>query len=269
METLSTGHRSFLARLFELERGLAQPEAAPDHLDDFRQLVMAHWETLHWRLLGTTTDRLRRLSRKQHALLQTLLDSPDLLRPMERDRDEVTHTRLIAWFLGEDGAVGDHCRGALAGLLGLDPAAELLSVQTEVTVAKGCRVDLVVETRRHLIYIEAKVDAAERPDQLTDYARALAVQAGRRKPVLVFLTVEAPEQASAEHTPLAFQQLFSAWLPAVLLPGPHGRYLASYLVSVGCSLCDAVEPGPFAAWSLGTQHRMLDLLQTIEDTDVH
>ena len=267
--SLPPQQRQFFDRLFELERSLAPPATESDGLDDFRALIMARWETLHWRLLGTTTDGLRNLSTTQHALLQALVDSPDLLAPLERGRDEPTHTRLIAWFLRRDGAVGDACRRALANQLNLDPNTVLLDVHTELNVAAGCRVDIVLETRRHLIYVEAKVDADERPNQLADYHSALVANAGKRKPVLVFLTVDPPDQASADHIPLSFQQLLAAWLPAVLLPGADARYLASYLVSVASSLCSAAEPGPFAGWSLGAQHRMLDLLQTIEEAHVH
>ena len=40
------------------------------------------------------------------------------------------------------------------------------------------------------------MDAGERPDQLADYRKALTANAGKRKPVLVFLTVDAPEHTS-------------------------------------------------------------------------
>lgn len=267
MTSLPAEHRQFLDRLLALERGLAATAPEPDGLDDFRKHIIAPWNTLRWRLLGTTTERLRQMSPMQHALLDVLQNSPDLLAPLERDRDEMTHTRLIAWFLDRDGPVGDHCRHAVARHFQLDANTELVGVHTEVVVAKGCRVDLVVETRRHLIYIEAKVDADERPDQLADYRKALTANAGKRKPVLVFLTVDAPEHTSAEHVPLLFRELVAAWLPAVTLHGPDAAYLASYLVSVATALLQACEPQPFVHWPLRTQHRMLDLLQSIEDSD--
>lgn len=267
MTAMSAEHRQFIDRLLELELGIAPSEPEPDGLDDFRRRIMGRWENLRWRILGATGARLRDLSPVQHTLLHALQGSPDLLSPLERDRDEVSHTRLIAWFLDQDGPVGEHCRRALARQLGLDADTELLGVGTEVVVSKGCRVDLVLETRRHLIYIEAKVDADERPDQLADYHRALAAQAGKRQPVLVFLTVDAPEHASTAHHPLSFAELLASWLPAVLLPGADAQYLTAYLVSVARSLCEAAEPGPFATWPLSTQHRMLDLLDTIEVPD--
>ena len=267
MTAVPPAHRRFIDRLVVLESALTPaPPAEQDGLDDFRRLIMDRWDNLRRRLLGTTVDGFRALSAGQHALLQALVDSPDLLAPLQRDRDETTHTRLIAWALGLENAVGAACRGALARQLGLD--TDSMEVASEVTVAPRCRVDLVLETPRCLVYVEAKVDARERPAQLADYRAALDARAGRRRGVLVFLTVDGPAETSADRVPLTFAELLSLWLPATLLPGADAQYLASYLVSVAGSLCGALEPGPFATWSLQAQRRMLALLNAIEESDV-
>jgi len=261
---LTKKQRAFVRRLVELEGAMAAPPPDEDGLDEFRTLIMARWENIRWRLLGATADRLRALSEPQRSLLQTLQDSPDLLAPLERQRDEVFHTRLIAWFLDQEDEVGRGCRRSLADELGIEVD---MSVHAEVVVAKGCRVDLVIETARHLVYIEAKVEAAERPEQLADYRRALTANAGKRKGLLVFLTLNGTSNASAKHRPLTFEQLLALWLPATLARGPSARYLASYLVTVAHDLCGVIGVGPFHSWSLVQQHRILDLLNRVDVPD--
>ncbi len=264
-KALSTRQRTFLDQLLRLEAVMAAP--APDTeapLEDFRRVIMKRWDNIRWRLLGTTADKLRRLSDAQRALLQLLQESPDLLAPLERQRDEVSHTRLIAWFLEQDDRVGQACRCALAEELGI--AADL-TVQAEVEVASGCRVDLVLETPQELVYIEAKIEAAERSGQLRDYLQALVANAGKRRPLLVFLTMNEVSEASAEHVRLSFEQLLILWLPAALLRGPTASYLASYLVTVAHDLCGVIEPGHFPTWSLVRQHRTLDLLLRVNVPD--
>lgn len=59
------------------------------------------------------------------------------------------------------------------------------------------RVDLVIETKRHVVGVEVKIDAVEGPEQLTRYVAAIARSAGLlgKQPVVILLAPFTPSRA--------------------------------------------------------------------------
>ena len=105
----TTDQSQFLRRLVVLASQLPPsnaPATAAD-LEEFERVIMSNWESLRWRLLGAAAEGYRRLGPSQRAMVQALERAPSLLGPLERGRDETTHTRLLTWFLGRVGPVGD------------------------------------------------------------------------------------------------------------------------------------------------------------------
>lgn len=112
----------------------------------------------------------------------------DLLGVSGRDRDELTHSRMLAWVLNP---LGQHGLGPSlleAFVRRLDPRRRDLGgdlhqarVRLEVTRAES-RADIVVDLARGGIVIENKIDAVEQPDQCLRQANDY------QRHVLVFLT---------------------------------------------------------------------------------
>ena len=268
----STRKAEFLSKLVKLAGALGPPAApAVGDLATFQTVIIENWDNIRWRLLGTTTDRMQGLAEPQRAILRILEEAPSLLGPLDDSRTETTHTRLIGWFVSREDAAGRYCRRSLMAYLGIGEP-DRARVQTEVLVAAGCRVDVVVETPKSVAYIEAKVDAVERSAQLDDYdvvLRSVAAKQGL-DPVLAFLTLDEndPSTSAAPHIHLTFRDLLRLWLPGTLLRGATGVYLGCYLATVARNLCRLSGAGPFERWSLQNKHRTLKLLSSIEENDV-
>jgi hypothetical protein len=115
----------------------------------------------------------------------------NLLQVLGMSRDELAHTRLLAWLVRPDG----YHRAGRAALLALGAAAlspdNLLSGSVHVALEEQrptvdprdgepptTRADLVVRTLRATLLIEAKLDALEQPSQLDRLRRTWAGEVG-------------------------------------------------------------------------------------------
>ncbi len=111
----------------------------------------------------------------------------NLLQVLGLTRDELAHTRLLAWLLRPDG----HHRAGRAALFALGAAADvpesLLMGEVRVVLEEErktvdrqegepttTRADLVARTPRATLLVEAKVDALEQPAQLDRLRRTWA-----------------------------------------------------------------------------------------------
>lgn len=263
--SLPETHQDFLSRLLAFRRP-TQAGPSTSALDTFRREIMEPWKALETQLKQSATTARSGLTESQRATMDRLLQAPDLLGPLGDERTETTHTRLLAWFLNQEDDTGSACAAALCSRLGL-PISEL-TAKSEVLVAPRCRVDLHLQTATHLVYVEAKVDAQERPAQLQEYRAALTMEATRKglSPSLVFLTLDGREGSSgrADHD-LSFEDLLSCWVPITGRDGPTATYLTSYLASVSRHLSGLVQEGPFETWPLGRQLRCLGFLSEVAD----
>lgn len=122
-------------------------------------------------------------------------------------RDERRNCSVLAWLLDENGSHGlGHAflRGFLtkAGLSKI--VANLAggyAVRTEYcpNADNINRVDIVLDGRDFLLYLEVKIDSREHGSQTSRYFERLAANAGGRETALVFLsTGETPENSGAE-----------------------------------------------------------------------
>ena len=263
-------HRAFVDGLLALirQRDDSRPVADPSHAA-FRSLIMEPWDALVWRLAGALAWRTRQLTPEQFAQLQVLEDHPSLLGPLNRTRDELSHTTLIGWLLGDDGPVGRSARRAFASRLGLDVPEREWRVKTEKSVDEGCRVDVEIDVPGHwLCYVEAKIDAQERENQLIDYEQALlaAAETHGGQTTLIFLTPEGRNgDKRVPHEALSFRDLLVAWLPVAARHGREATYLSCWLVTLAQDICRISEEGSFTSWSFARQRRTLQLFEDIQE----
>lgn len=75
---------------------------------------------------------------------------------------------------------------------------EVAVVRREVMTSSRRRIDLVIETPDLLIGIENKPWAAQQPGQLADYHAQICAWAGRKRPVLIFLSNQQPKTAAGD-----------------------------------------------------------------------
>ena len=95
--------------------------------------------------------------------------APSLLGPLGLARDELKHSRLLAWFLSQRDSVGGACRRPFLEYVGLGGTVSMdgWRVSLERNLAEHGRLDVHIEVSREAtIYVEVKVDAPERENQL-------------------------------------------------------------------------------------------------------
>lgn len=233
----------------------------------FRERILPDPDALRRKIYGANILRVQRLDATRRRMLRALEVHPDLLSPLDDHRYEPSHSRLLGYFLSEDksGGVGRRCLQAFLRVLNLDDSPRH-SVQTEYSV-QGSRVDVRIETTKHLIYLEMKIDAIEGDGQLAMYRKGLELEAGSKDPVMVFLTLPGAPIASSDTNVIHLQldRLLRAWL-ALVDGGPATYYLAQYLKSValvlGCASLGSLEDWPFSV-----QRQALTLVEDLADVE--
>lgn len=258
--------RAFIDGFLTLARDALPAEEAPD---EFERVIIAQWQPLVWRVEGAVAARFAGLSEDEHRLVRAFEDTPSLLAVVARERDEVTHARLLAWALRRPGTLGRSLRQSFLDLLGVTQSPEGWAVSRESTLGPESRVDVDIRLLGSWrCLVEVKIDAPERYGQLADYRRHLdaACQALCIDGNLVFLTLDGREgDTEAQHTAASFKDLLKRWLPHALGPGPDALLLRLWLVSIADTFYALGQPGPVAAWSFSRRVAMLDLLQDLED----
>jgi hypothetical protein len=276
--------QQYISRLVEWGRSLttqAEPVPATEQLANFCRLVMPNRQEILWRVTGATAQRRRALSAQGRTMLNALETCPDLLGTLERARDEVTHTKILAHFLdpSRSGGVGSACVKAFVDLIltsgseedmpALPDGLNLkdLNIRTERHLGKYGRVDLSLDSLQALVLVEVKIDALERPGQLSDYASALdeLYLSQKRHTMLIFLT-RTPDQApsikrSAVH--ITFRDVLTAWLSVAISGRTEDHiFLSMYLKTIACHLYGLMAAGSFESWPLATQRRALQFLES-------
>lgn len=235
---------------------LTSTPTEPNAAQAFEREVMAAWPAITQRVDAAVTERLRHAPRSLHDALDLLAASPSLLAPMGRVRDEVTHTRLLAWLLGLPGEIGREARRAWLARFDVDAPPDHWHVRPEAPVpvlGKDGRIDVRIEVPgRWLFYVEGKIDAPESPGQLSRYHAHLAesARAAGVGSTLVFLTADgrASEEA-VPHERLAFTDLALDWLPLLGRGGPDATYLAAWVTTILRDLTDTLPAGPVETWT--------------------
>ena len=222
----------------------------------FEREVMPAWPAITRRVDAAVTQRLREVPQSLHDAVGILAASPSLLAPMGRVRDEVTHTRLLAWLLGLPGGVGQDARRAWLNRLGVEAPLDHWHVRAEAPVpalGKNGRIDVRIEVPgRWLFYVEGKIDAPESPGQLSRYHAHLTASPKTAGVgfTLVFLTVDGrASEENVPHFPLAFTDLARDWLPLLGSGGPDLTYLAAWVATILCDLTGTLPEGSVEGWS--------------------
>jgi hypothetical protein len=205
---------------------------------------------------AAVTQRLREVPPSLHDALDVLAVSPSLLAPMDRVRDEVTHTRLLAWLLGLTGETGQAARKAWLARFGVNAPLDHWHVRAEAPVpvlGKHGRIDVCIEVPgRWLFYVEAKIDAPESDRQLSRYHEHLT-EAAKKAGIghtLVFLTIDGRRsEENVPHDPLSFTDLARDWLPLIGRGGADATYLAAWVTTIVCDLTGAIPEGSVETWS--------------------
>lgn len=242
-----------------------QPRPSADRAA-FRRVIVDNWDSLRWRIAGAIAWEARQLDSESLNQLRVLEDHPSLLRPLNKTRDEVSHTTLFGWLLSDEGAMGLAARAAFAAWLHIDVRQTGWVVRTESVIGPGCRIDIEIEVPgQWLCYVEAKIDAEERANQLAEYKAILAAEADARgvESSLVFLTPEGRRGQHGDHTPMSFRDLLVMWLPVAATVSDIS--LACWLVTLAEDLCEVSAPGPFSSWPFANQKRALALLRDITE----
>lgn len=271
--------REYVKELVVLSSSLSAPPPTTDaDLHGFRKHVVPHVRAIMCAVIGAQALRLRELDPRHRAAVDALGDPSDLLGLLGKGRDEVTHTRLIAAFLnsrsgGAHQALASSCganfeallrrKDRQVGALALDDAY----AESERTLGTSGRVDIAIESTAAVVLVEAKIDAAERRDQLDDYAREQAAQSfDERARVLVFLTARDDHFSSSTtpHVRISFQDLLLAWLPLVLGGVAETGDLRRYLKAIARHVVGIAGPGPFETWTIGVQRLCLQVLEKEE-----
>lgn len=257
---LTPDQRAFVDTFVALA-GEQLPQGDPREV--FGRVIIQGWSALTFRVQGAVTADLAALDEHQHHTLRVLEDSPSLLGPLGLVGDEHTHCRLLEAALRQAGPLGDRLRAAFLERIGVMQRPSGWTVARERTVAHGCRVDLELRLAgQWCCWIEAKVNAPERDDQLSDYRRYLdeVAETERIDVTLVFLTVDGRSgQEEGRAQPLRFLDLVQAWAPLVRGPEPEAVYLRLWLRSLA-ELYGLRATGTSARWSVAQRAHALKLL---------
>ena len=171
---------------------------------EWQSIVEARERRLHKRRTRQSAqwrEQFMALQRQAGALMaqgRWVRGPSDLLSVIGRERDELTHSRMLAWLLDPS---GNHGLGAallqrLARRVDIEVLSEedvgRVRIRREVAHPDG-RADLLIELPEFRIVIENKIDAGEAPDQCARVVRAFDTEAA----AFVFLTLEGYAPASA------------------------------------------------------------------------
>jgi hypothetical protein len=267
--------QAYVARLLQLSGSLPRRTAGAAAIEAFRRDIMPGARAIVASVAARQQARRESMPTDVRAAIDAVEGAFDLLGMSNRARDEVSHTRVLSQLLdaGRDGSrdsVRRACarrfetllraRGGLRETLGLESA----SARAEVWIAPRRRIDLTLSCPSALVFLEAKIDAAEGDEQLHDYAHALQERRlPRQTAVMVYLTERHEQDAAAApaHVHITFRDLLACWLPVLGLGLPGVAALASYLRTVAIHLCGVAAEGPFDAWPLGARVRWLDFVE--------
>lgn len=273
--------RDFIERVADLGEAILQ--AQERHLRVFEEEFLSNPDRLRWELLGRTALDRKQLVPKQLRQLDILGIEPDLLSPLRRLRKETSHTNALSWaldpvnrWLGHEPLETflrrvDLLRTEQSNeeeITEIWSHNELVSaeVRAEHHLAGYGRADLSISLPRAFILVEVKIDAEERPDQISDYHAAAAafVQGSAKVPLVVFLTADPDAEPSRPTPHLTFEQLLRDWLPvAAEMDTAEHRYLGSYLASVA-RVVDVGEAGTFDDWNFARRRRAIDFIKMRE-----
>ena len=278
-ESATAARRYFVEGFAELGRTIVAGRRAA--LDRFEQDFMLDPLRFRYELLGRTALRKQDLKASKALQLDVLGAHPDLLAPLHRLRRETSHTRVLAWALGKHHFMEARPLERFLERVGsrLDElelfdtppwsAADVTSaiVTAERHLPGYGRVDLSIELPSALVLVEVKVDAQQRPQQLTDYKHAAEELAtsSKKAPVVALLTADPEEEPAILCPHLTFQQLLRDWL-AIAAEGhsTEHAYLAAYLSSVA-RIVEVGDSGRFDDWDFAVRGRALSF---IENEDV-
>jgi hypothetical protein len=198
-----------------------------------RSQIMS-WEQ-HFAILTAEESSLRDHGRWIHG-------RADFLGVLGRHRDELAHSRMIAWLLDPCGRHGLGSRileGLLEQVFGSRHSLGLARARTrcEVPLIDG-RLDIVVEAPGLYLVIENKVDAEEGEDQCAYYGRHL-----RKGSLCILLSPEGRDAKNASiFKPLRYSQ-FAAILSRALAnadeAAPGRRIAEDYLHTLNAEFYDA------------------------------
>jgi hypothetical protein len=256
---LNSSQRVFVDRFMSMAAEYV-PQGEP--AEEFDRLIIQGWGQLTQRVKGAVAAALEELDEDQRHTLRVLEESPSLLEPLGLTYDEHTHCRLLERALSLNGPLGDRLREAFLHRIGAAQPPSGWTVSRERPVAQGCRVDLELRIAgQWRCWIEAKVNAPEREDQLRDYRRHLddVGEAEQVEVALVFLTIDGtPGQAEGRAKPLRYLDLVQAWAPLVRGTEPEALYLRLWLRSLA-ELSGLTATGPAHGWPLAQRIRALQL----------
>lgn len=252
-------------------RPLAPEGRIGEALDAFRRIVMARPNDIRNRLLGSNVQLLKELPGYQRRALRALEVWPDLLSPIGELRYEPSHSRLLAYFMG-GGRVPELAGDLLREFLELagctadftDPVELVGATVTPEAFVRTGRVDIRIETKRLVTFVEVKVDAGEGPDQLPRYRKALDAHGTGRERLLVYLTLPgaAPPPRNVECVHVDFAQLLRAWLPHATTDCEQGGLLSRYLKSVALVLGVAGAES-YERWTSTEQRSALEIVMSL------
>jgi hypothetical protein len=129
-------------------------------------------------LVGRWTERLERIAADETMLRdqgQWSHGRADSMGVLGRHRDELAHSKMVAWLLdpcGKHGLGTRVLKRVVQHVLGLGPLPSDLArvrVRCEVPIGDAGRLDIEVESAGFYLIIENKVDAEEMPGQCRFY----------------------------------------------------------------------------------------------------
>lgn len=242
-------------------------------------LLESRVQNILWRVVGAQAVVRARLSLEHLRLLEVLEVTPDLMRPLRREREEFAYSCAVAWLLdpARSPRLGRPCLDAFVRLV-YDNESEAMdgfvlqntriegdvSVKTEMVLDAENRVDIVIESTTHLLFVECKIDSEEGRDQLSRYDRALRTRTGPRAGRLVYLTATetAPESARVSFRHITFRDLLIAWLPiAADATGTDAAFLRMFLKSIAQALYGLAGDHRIDKWPIPIQRASLKFLK--------
>jgi PD-(D/E)XK nuclease superfamily protein len=174
-------------------------------------------------------EAIRREARRLVDAGQWTSGPSDLLSILGRQRDELVHSRMLAWLLVPTNRHGLGRRFLTAFLDGLWPDESLLqsgsvTVDTEVTqtglddvgAIRAARADIVLRGEGLTVVIENKLDAGEGLEQCERLYWAWAAEAGETRWVFLSATGRAPVTATTDVARAAWRTLSYAQVREIL-----------------------------------------------------
>ena len=190
-----------------------------------RQLLAAYFqglprtkqpETVNVTAVADAFEKMRNMLAAERQWRKKWCPDLNIWRATSLGRHELENCSVLAWLLSPDAA---HEQGPLflreilngAGLGHLAALCEggHYRVNTESFESDSDRVDLTVEGRQFLVWIEAKTGSAERKDQIRNYSALLSQKTRARRlsssqATLVFLTPTGRDARTGQAKPLSW-----------------------------------------------------------------